>query len=212
MEKLSVAAPCPAPWAAPAGVRALHFFVNQRARTSPPAWHATCLAHTAQDPARLYPGSNQKGFVMLNRSFFVATALLASISTGAAAKTYNIAISGSCDTLTLTVTSDIVVGTSNAPNGCDDSYEVGTTAKVSGSVSPGGSVLVAAGDLGTAPDQWVWEFNLKTGQAELRGTLDGATEIQAAFSFTVTKGKAEARPNLPKATEIFAKIAKPITH
>ncbi len=143
-------------------------------------------------------------------SFFGA-ALLAATATGASAKTYNIAITEACDTLTLTVTDDVVVGTSNA-TGCDDSYEIGTVAKVSSSVAPGGSILVAAGDLGTEPDQWVWEFNLKTGEAELRGTLNGTTEIQAPFAFTITKGKAKARPGLPKATELFAKLAKPITH
>ncbi len=146
---------------------------------------------------------------MLNRSFLVAAAVLACSGTGAAARTYHIAISGACDTLTLTETNDVVLGVSDASD-CDDSYEVGSKARVSSTVLPGGPVLVAAGDLGLAPDQWVWEFNVKTGQAELRGTPDGKTLYAAGFSFTLSKDKAPARPGLPKATAIFARIAKPV--
>ncbi len=144
------------------------------------------------------------------RYTLIATALLLATATAASAATYNISFSNTCDTLTLTETDGVVVGVSDAPS-CDDSYEVGTVAKLAASVSPGGKVLVAAGDLGGAPLQWVWEFNLKTGEAELRGTQDGSTVLAAEFPFTLTKDrKLGDRSHLPKATSLFKLIAKPV--
>jgi hypothetical protein len=139
----------------------------------------------------------------------MASALLIATVTAASAKTYNIAITNTCDTLTLTETDGVVVGVSNATNGCDDSYEIGSAAKLAASVTPGGKVLVAAGDLGSAPTQWVWEFNLKTGEAELRGTPDGSTVYALEFPFTTGKVLGD-RSHLPKATTLFKQSAKPV--
>jgi hypothetical protein len=78
-----------------------------------------------------------------------------------------------------------VIGSSNAPSGCDDSYVVGTVAKVSSSIAPGGSVLITAGDLGVEPAQFVDYLNLSTGVFNLYGTTDGKTLFSLPGTFTI---------------------------
>jgi hypothetical protein len=144
---------------------------------------------------------------MLRTSALLASALLI-VGGAASAKTYHIAVTGVCDTLTLKDVQGVISGSSDTA-GCDASYEVGTEATVKASILPGGKVLVAAGDLGLSPDQWVWEFNISTGEAELRGTSDGKTVIGGEFGFTFTDGKAPANHgHLPKATEVLKQRAK----
>lgn len=65
---------------------------------------------------------------MFSKTILIAGAMLAASVSGASATTYQIAISGSCDTLTLTNSNGIVVGVSNAPS-CDDSNLIGTRQK-----------------------------------------------------------------------------------
>jgi hypothetical protein len=118
----------------------------------------------------------------------MAAALFAAPASGAGAQTYNIAVDGGCDTLTLTLAGGIVAGVSNGADGCDDSDVVGYQAKLPASVAPGGKVLIAAGDLGTTY-AWSWAFNLKTKNAELTGT-DGVDVFTLDSTFTFTKAKA----------------------
>jgi hypothetical protein len=120
------------------------------------------------------------------------------------AKPYNISITGACDTLTLTVTAGVVVGQSNAPNGCDDGNEVGYQAKLGAGTPPTGKVLIAGSDLGLSPDAWTWAFNLSTLNAVLSGTTDGVSVIQGSFTFTFTRAH-ENKTGLPSAVSLATK-------
>jgi hypothetical protein len=117
-------------------------------------------------------------------------------------KPYNIALAGFCDTLTLTVSAGVVVGQSNAPNGCDDGNEVGYQAKLGAGTPPTGKALIVGSDLGLSPDAWTWAFNLATLNAVLTGTTDGVSFVQVPDTFTYTRGfqRAVSKTNLPSAT------------
>jgi len=142
---------------------------------------------------------------MLNRiALLAATILAASASAVWAQTTYNISITGACDTEVLTLDNGIVVGQS-ATSGCDYSNLIGFQAKLKKKVGPGGKVLIAAGDFGLEPDAWSWAFNLKTMVATLIGTPDGTTLYQDNFDFTYTTGAAHVAPaknGLPSAASI----------
>ena len=120
------------------------------------------------------------------------------------AKPYDISITGACDTLVLNVSSGVVVGQSNAPNNCDDGNEVGYQAKLASNVPPGGKVLIAGSDFGLAPDSWTWAFNLATMHAELAGTTDGVSILQAGFNFTFTRAH-QNKTGLPSAVSLLLK-------
>jgi hypothetical protein len=148
---------------------------------------------------------------MLNKTALLAAAILAiSASVAGAQTTYNISITGACDTLSLTLDTDgVVVGQSNK-SGCDYSNMIGYQAKLKKDVGPGGKVLIAAGDLGLEPDAWDWAFNLKTLTATLTGTPDGTTVDQGNFSFTFTTGANHVKPannGKPSATSIVRSLA-----
>jgi len=137
-------------------------------------------------------------------ALFVATLLLGSTCIASAA-TYNISITGACDTLTLTVNDGVVVGQSNS-SGCDDGNEVGYVANVKELTgNPGTNELIVGSDLGLAPDAWTWTFNLKTKTATLTGTPDGSTVYGPDnFSFTYAKAEKNEKSSLPSATSIAA--------
>ena len=125
--------------------------------------------------------------------------------------TVNISIDGTCDTLTLTDTNGVIVGQSNAPNGCDDGYEIGYVASQK-LVNPGSNEAIVGSDLGLSPDAWVWSFNFKTLQAVLTGTRDGQTaDGPLDFLFTYTRGDEPlpAKPGgLPTATSAAIAASK----
>jgi hypothetical protein len=136
----------------------------------------------------------------------LAALLLAASAGGANAATYNISITGFCDTEVLTTNGDVVVGQSNASS-CDTGNLVGTSARLNAANANGaGKNLVVGGDLGLSPDAWVWAFNLKTGQATLTGTPDGSTVYgPLVFSFTYTKANQHKPKGLPSAVSAALK-------
>jgi hypothetical protein len=142
---------------------------------------------------------------MSNRIALTAAALLAVSTSAALAATYHISITGACDQDTITLKNGFVYGRSTV-NDCDNSNLVGVRAKLPMKVGVGGTVLIAGGDFGLAPDAWTWAFNIATQTATLVGTTDGKTYVTANFSFTYTKDGAYFHPThnngLPSARAI----------